>query len=41
VSNWEKLIDFFDKSCSPKEPNSQIAILKYTLMKEELEKDFI
>jgi len=41
VRNWEGLIDFIEKNCSPKELYSLTAVYKCNLMQEELDKEYM
>jgi hypothetical protein len=41
VRDWEKLIDFLEHNCGPKEPFSLAAIYKCNLTQEELDEEYI
>jgi hypothetical protein len=41
VSDWEELIDFIEKNCSPKEPCCLNALYKCNLKQEELDKEYM
>jgi len=41
VRHWEKLIDFIEKNCGPKEPYCLTALYTFNMTQEELDQEYM